>query len=72
MTPFFFFFFLLFFPLNGWPLRSLEVPGPGIESELKLGPMHGPVATLDPLSHCARQVIEAVTLQRPEALQCDP
>ena len=50
----------------------MVVPGPEIESELKLGPMHVPVATLDPLSHCARQVIEAVTLQRPEALQCDP
>ena len=41
----------------------MEVPGPGIESELKLGPMHVAVATLDPLSHCASQVIESLTLQ---------
>lgn len=49
----------------------METPGPETGSELKLGPMPVAVATLESLRHCARQVIEAMTLQPPEAMQSD-
>ena len=51
-----------------YPFHTVEVPGPGIESEPQLSPAAA-AATPDPLTHCARPGPEPVPPQQPELLQ---